>query len=427
MPFTLETNLRTRRRLTTIIETWLGRKARAVMPDDEHPAISPPVEQPSSQPTTKGSEAVAVGIDNATNEEFTRPIRRASNPDFHADIDLIDKCNLQCPTCFRGTAAQKNTSSTMPLSRFREIVNKLREEGFPNVALTNWTEPFLCKTLHEYVPVVKEAGLDCWLSSNLSLPPKNYLSTIIAALASGVDILFVSVSGFTQSVYEINHKGGRVDWIKSNLEGISQQLRTGKIKTGVWIRYLEFPYNSHEKAPWEDYAKRLGIGFDPVLAHGDPNKPLPSAEGFRQYVRDPLKSVDELDKTDIAEIIRDYGESIRLDPLCSHDHSISRLSSAKRPELSDLSHNLPDTICSLIADRVAIDAKGDAYLCCAYPNAGELRIGSYLELSESELLLRRYTHPFCARCALPRRSATNADHDRLIRAWQERRESAPSS
>src|SRR5437588_9716858 len=162
------------------------------------------------QAANTASAAAVIERDIVIDEEFTPLVRSPSNGDIHLDIDIIDKCNLQCPTCWRGVAAQKNTSATMPLPRFREIVSKARAEGYPNVSLINWTEAFLCKTLHEYVAVVKEAGLDCWISSNLSLPPKEYSPAIIAALSSGVDILTVSVSGFTQSIYEINHKRGRI-------------------------------------------------------------------------------------------------------------------------------------------------------------------------------------------------------------------------
>ena len=317
-------------------------------------------------------------------QDLTPEVRSPSNGDKHVDIDIIDKCNLQCPTCWRGVAAQKNTSATMPLSKFREIVSKLRAEGYTNVALINWTEPFLCKTLHEYVPVVKQAGLDCWLSSNLSLPPSKYLPTIISALSSGVDILWISVSGFTQSVYEINHKGGRIDWIKSNLEAISSQLRLGKIKTSVWIRYLEFPYNSNETALWEDYAKSIKIGFNAVTAWGDPKTPQPGKEIFEQHIGHRIGDFDA-SKSDIAFTLREF------EP--------------------------PAKVCTLVTDRLALDAKGDVYLCCAYPNSEQLRIGSYVDIDEHDLLLRRHTHRFCDGCEVPRRDATAEDRERFQRAW----------
>lgn len=337
----------------------------------------------ADQTITAYSRSIVIDREPAPLQVIPPGIRSPSNGHLHADIDLIDTCNLECPTCWRGVGAQKNTPTTMPLVQFREITKKVRTEGYPNFALINWTEPFLLRTLHEYIPAVKEAGLDCWLSSNLSLPPEKYLPTIIAALAAGVDILFVSVSGYTQPVYEINHKRGRVEWIKTNLEGIGEQLGSGKVKTSVWIRYLEFPYNSHEKEPWAAFAMRLGIGFDPVLAYGDPKDPLPPARIFQRHLSEQLRKV------------------------ATHDRSLE-------------SFQIPNRVCSLIADRVAIDAKGDAYLCCAYPNAPELRIGRYVDLTEGELLLRRHMHSFCETCEIPaRRELTSEDRARFTKALEE--------
>ena len=310
-------------------------------------------------------------------------IRSPRNGDIHVDIDIIDRCNLQCPTCWRGVAALPNTSELMPLARFQEIVNKIHAEGYPNLALINWTEPFLCTTLHEYIPAIRETGMDSWLSSNLSLSPKEYLHSIIRTLEAGVDILFVSVSGFTQEIYEINHKLGKVDWIRTNLEGIAQEMRAGRIKTSVWVRYLEFPYNSHEKQPWAEFCKSLGIGFNAVPAHGDPRIPLPSEKTFNQHVEDRLQQTE------------------------------SQITPEQNP--------IPQKVCSLIADRVAIDAKGDVYLCCAYPNSERLRIGAYVDLDEHELLLRRHEHPFCTSCTIDaRRDLNSKDQDRFRKAREQR-------
>jgi hypothetical protein len=176
--------------------------------------------------------------------DLTPAFQWPRNAEVHFDIDLLNKCNLQCPTCFRGVGAEKNAPGVLPLDHFREIVAKARAESYPNICLINWTEAFLLKNLDEYVRVVKEyPDLHCWVSSNLSLPPERYLPSIISALAAGIDILFISVSGWTQETYEINHKAGRVDWIKQNVAGISGASRDGRVKTNVCIRYLQWPYN----------------------------------------------------------------------------------------------------------------------------------------------------------------------------------------
>ena len=313
--------------------------------------------------------------------DLTPQVRGPTNGDIHFDIDLIDKCNLRCPTCFRGTGAQKNTQAALPLEKFREIVAKARAEGYPNICLINWTEAFLLESLDRYVAIVKEFdGLDCWISSNLSLPPPRYLPSIISALSAGVDILFISVSGWSQPVYEINHAKGRVDWIKENLAGIADALRDGRVRTSVWIRYLERPYNAHEGLPWEQLANQYGIGFQAVPAHGDPLKPLPNAQVYGQHLENCRNA--------------------------TVDHR------------APIEMEVPEKVCGLIIDRAAIDARGDAYLCCAYPNAPELRIGRYVDIDEDDFLLKRHTHWFCTLCQIPMRDANDRDRDRYRRALE---------
>ena len=215
------------------------------------------------------------------------------------------------------------------------------------------------------------------LSSNLSLSPDRYLPSIIAALAAGIDLLYVSVSGWTQETYEINHKGGRVDWIKQNVAGISGALRDGRVKTNVWIRYLQWPYNEHEAADWARLAGETRIGFDAVPAHGDPRQPLP--KNYREHIQNVVAHIAE------------RGLAVRTT-------------------------SVPDKVCSLIMDRAALDAKGDAYLCCAYQNAPELRIGRYTDMSEDEFLLARHDHSYCKLCQIPARDATEHDRERFRRA-----------
>jgi hypothetical protein len=307
----------------------------------------------------------------------------------HVDIDLIDKCNLRCPTCWRGTGAQKNSSAILPLDEFRAIVRRIRGEGYPNLSLINWTEPFLFHGLHEYVAAAKEEGICSWLSSNLSVRPERYRETIVSALAAGVDVLFVSVSGFTQEVYQRNHVGGNIEWIKENLQVIAEARRVGTVKTSVFLRYITFPYNVDECGLWDEYLRPIGIALMPVDGWGNPDTPMPNNSIFSQHVK---HRIGDFGLVDTATLIPTVAEQV-----------------------------VPDKVCTLVADRLAIDAKGDAYLCCAFPNSPQLKIGHYLDLSESELLLRRHHHPFCVGCDVsPLRPTTEQDAERFRRAISER-------
>ena len=98
--------------------------------------------------------------------------------------------------------------------------------------------------------------------------------------------------------------------------------------------------------------------------------------------------------------VHDYsGEAVLLERVATFDSA--------RP------HEARNEVCHLIMDTLAVDCRGDVYLCCAYPYYPFLRIGKYLELDADDLLMRRYTHATCASCAFPRRAVTDADRERL--------------
>jgi len=289
-------------------------------------------------------------------------------------IDIIDKCNLRCPTCVRGTQLLKNSAASMPINLFKEIVEKAKSEGYDTIGVYNWIEPFLCKDLEKFVSIIKDSGLDCELSSNLSLKPASYFDNIRQALLKGVDRLTVSVSGYNQEIYQINHVGGNVSWIKENLEQIALLKRTKTIRTEVFLRFIKFDYNNKEEPLLREYAHSLGLKFEVIEGVGHPSHSIDKYES-ESFCHDRLKNFNP------SRIHEENGE-----------------------------------ICSLIMDTIAINSQGNVYICCIYPYYSSLRIGSYLEMSKHDILLKRYSHPICPSCGFPRRKATVTDCSKLVNA-----------
>jgi hypothetical protein len=302
-----------------------------------------------------------------------------------AYVDVNDICQLHCPTCLKGMRIQENSNETMPLGMFRAICLKLAEEGYRIVGLYNWTEPFLNMRVHEYIRIVKAVGLECDISSNFSFA--NRFPVIRESLRAGLDRLIVSVSGFDQAVYEINHRSGRIAWVKKNLELVSDLLLHEKtIATEVRIKFIKFDYNISQEPLLREYAESLNLEFEIVEGVGHPNFPVKT-----YMVHD---SAVEPNRADISSRLSDYS------PVRTHEK--------------------PGEICVLPLDTLAIDCKGDVYLCCQYPNLPSLKIGKYLELTADESLISRYTHPICASCNIPRRRMNPADQLRLSQAFESR-------
>lgn len=289
-------------------------------------------------------------------------------------IDLIDVCNLKCPTCVRGISVLPNSSKKMPLAKFDAIVAKVKDEGFKWIGLYNWTEPFLNRDLENYIAVIKRHGLGCMVSTNFSL---RRIDNLEAALRSGIDHLIITVSGLDQAVYEINHVKGNIEYVKANTERAAALKRSGAIDTRVVLRFLQFAYNRDQEAKLAQYAADLGIEFEAILGGGDPLH-----DHFSHQTNEHFKRLTEA-----------------------------------RPERP---YHPPGTVCPLMFGQAAIDHAGKAYLCCAYPTHEELEIGEYLDLSHEELLLRKLNHPVCATCGVGRRDATPADQQLRFEALQYR-------
>jgi len=292
-----------------------------------------------------------------------------------AYIDTNDVCNLKCPTCIRGLRGMKNSGRQMPLDKFSKIVEKLYREGHRQIGLYSWTEPFLNPNLDKYIEIVKSFNLYCHLSSNFSL---RRIPGLEAALRSGPDYLAVSVSGFDQEIYQINHVDGNVAYVKENLRRAAAIKKSGATNARIAVRLLKFPYNHDQEAKLAAFARELGLEFEVAEGRGDP-----------------------------------LGQQTIL----TNEHLEDRM----RSYTSERPYEEAGKICPLIfGSGTTINASGTAHLCCAYPDHPALAIGSYLDLPQEEILLRRYNHPVCASCAMPRRDATPADQQALLEAMQYR-------
>jgi len=287
-------------------------------------------------------------------------------------VDLIDACHLRCRTCVRGRRQLPNRADKMPLDLFERILDKARSEGYDTIGLYNWTEPFLNPRVDAYVEMVRAAGLTCEISTTLSF--RNRDALLERSLRAGLNSLIVSVSGDTQAVHTVNHRGGDLDLVHDNLERVAALLDAPGVNTRVTLRYLRFPYNHDEEAAAAARAQRLGIGFDAFDASGDP-----------RTIAD-----DDSNPEAFLERLRTF----------TAEHNLE-----KRGE-----------VCSQVMDMIVINARGRVVQCCAIPSYDFLEIGDYLDESKESLLLKRHKHPVCSDCAYPRRAATAIDHAALSAA-----------
>jgi pyruvate-formate lyase-activating enzyme len=280
-------------------------------------------------------------------------------------IDVFSYCNLRCPTCVVGNKygdIKAWPRALMEPELLGRILDKaLSECEIQQVGLYNWTEPLLHPNLPELIREIKSRDLACVLSSNL-----NVLRDPIALLAENPDWLRVSLSGYTQAVYEIGHREGNIEDVKQNMRHLAEARTATSARTRLQVYYHRYLHNVAEIAPMQKFATSLGFEFDTCLAQFFP-----------------------------VEKIIDYSEG-RVTP---EDQKI--LASFALPldrALAVTSREQRSQSCSLLDEIVTLDVKGNVMLCCGSSMQSSNVIANFLELPLEELQRRRGQKMLCRSC-----------------------------
>jgi MoaA/NifB/PqqE/SkfB family radical SAM enzyme len=164
-------------------------------------------------------------------------------------------CNVRCKTCPVGRK-EYEPGGSMSLDMMERILDKcLAEARVITVQLYHYNEPMLHPKMADMVRACHKRGVPVFLSSNLV----NF-KNVPAVLAEEPETLLISVSGFTQSVYERSHKDGDIEKVKQNMREVA---RLRKPKTHVQVSWHKYRYNEHEEPLMQALSDELGFFFNP--------------------------------------------------------------------------------------------------------------------------------------------------------------------
>jgi MoaA/NifB/PqqE/SkfB family radical SAM enzyme len=285
-----------------------------------------------------------------------------------AYIDIVDTCNLKCQCCPVGSGYGEKSSNRMNLQLFDQITDKLGQDFVGKelfVGLYNWSEPFLHPELPRFLEMLKRKKFRFTISTNLALPN---LPTLADVLASVPYSFAISLSGFTQSVYGLTHRGGNIEVVKSNMQILHDLRRDNGLENLLYIavKWLSYRTNEHERELMRAFAEKLKFGFEVYTACYLPTDRLIACIEGREA---PYAGSEML--LTIPNPIKN-GTSPRL-----IDKPIQ---------------------CRFQENEITIRCNGDIYLCCSLPYKQDYLIGNYLDLSVEEIRARLRTHKTCIAC-----------------------------
>lgn len=190
-------------------------------------------------------------------------------------LEVNSACNLACPTCTKGNKpGYDHKNGVMDWELMEKCIDKIKSENPEAIVfLYGNSEPFLHPRLPECIAAVKARGLRCELSTNL-----NYTQRAADVLDAHPDFMIISLSGFTQEVYEKGHAGGNIERVKGNMAVIGTLNQTRQVQ--ISVNYHVYKDNQHEIEAMRQFAAGLGIGFFTSTARAI------SMENALQYCRE---------------------------------------------------------------------------------------------------------------------------------------------
>ncbi len=181
-------------------------------------------------------------------------------------FEIVNMCNLSCPSCPEGRinyAKLHDSFAYADIDLCEQIFKKMHDsnETF-EIYLYQFCEPLLHPQLDEILSIMDNYNLTAYISSNLNI--SHDWKKLLAHPA--LKRLTVSVSGFTQDVYERGHRGGRVERVLENLKQISEVLKNNDAATEITIFFHQYVDNFEDEQQYQNLCDEYGFSFVPSPA-----------------------------------------------------------------------------------------------------------------------------------------------------------------
>ena len=282
-------------------------------------------------------------------------------------IDPATSCNLKCPFCPTGGGYGTLKRQLLSPETFARITDHLRPELLDEVIFYNWGEPFLNKSIFDFVRFFADHGSYTEISTNFSM--KDFSDEFFNRLIdSGLIELKVSIDGASQATYEKYRVGGDFERVLRNVRRLAQLKRQRrKAYPHVTYRMLLNKHNQHDVEHAARLAAECDVDFNP-----DPGFWCPEDEAAEWRIG----------AGETAGDVSGAGES--PGPAADPPSGIAG------------SHQPIESYCRQMWDTVVVNADGHVFPCCLIykteQNVGNLATQTLDEVRNSRKLreLRRF-------------------------------------
>lgn len=305
-------------------------------------------------------------------------------------LEVNSACNLHCTLCHAGNRqGYQSTVGVMKPELMEKILDKIAAEN-PKAVVCAYvnSDPMLHPDIASVIRSIKGRGLSCEIATNL-----NIMRDIPGIFAAKPDLFTVSMSGWTQEIYERAHRGGNVDRVKQNIYEMNQIRLAMGYKGFVGISYHFYKDNMGQDQ-WgqvKEFAKNLGLPV--VTSLGRTITMENTIQACRQLELEKTGSVPPYDKgpgdldlnTDIPQPSLSFMQGIKR-LICPPTRAVAMYEKWPVSPVCVIS----DVFCEIRHDgRVQL---------CAWTDDERLTIGNYLDLTPDQIREARRGHPICKEC-----------------------------
>jgi len=304
-------------------------------------------------------------------------------------LEVNSACNLRCTMCMAGNRKGFDyTPGIMKEELMQKVLDKIQSEN-PQAIVCSYanSEPFLHPRLSHCISEIKKRGFRCELSSNL-----NYIDNLDGVLESGPDQFIVSLSGFTQEVYEKQHVGGDIEKVKANCRLLAEARDRLGFKNVIAISYHKYQDNLHEFPLIKQFAEELGFYLIETWARAITIEPTIRALRFLESYRDgkPVKPFET------GPDGKDWNKLLPpADPVF-----IKNMQKLKvHPEQGvELYKRWPVSPVCLISEVFTYIRHDGRVQLCPWTDDMRLTLGNYLEMTNEQMAAARFGNPVCKEC-----------------------------
>lgn len=185
-------------------------------------------------------------------------------------IDINNRCNLQCPSCPTGLGHHPKSPGEMSYEAFCGLVDEVRRHVFL-IVLYNSGEPFMHRDVYRMIDYAHRRGMAVVTSTN-----GHYFhggTNAEKLVGSGLDVMIVSISGVSQDVYAKYHVNGNIDRVIAGLRKIqAAKAALGRRTPAIILRYLTFDHNREELEQARALARELEVDYLNVRTAATPDE-----------------------------------------------------------------------------------------------------------------------------------------------------------